>query len=86
MNSRFRNPQLTFAKSIVSKANSLRRSLLSLLASDSEATPPEPVFPPARCWKSIVTQAACAISVKVPDDESATLVRYRIVNQLSSDR
>ena len=39
--------------SMVSKANWRSRSLLSRLLSEVEATPPLPVLPPARCWKSI---------------------------------
>ena len=38
---------------MVSKASCLNLSLLSLLVSEAEATPPVPVLPPARFWKSI---------------------------------
>lgn len=41
-------------RSIVSKASCLKRSRRSLFDSDHEATPPEPVFPPARFWKSML--------------------------------
>ena len=43
----------TFARSMVSRASFRRRSFLSLLLSENPATPPPPVLPPARCWKSI---------------------------------
>lgn len=39
--------------SMVSSASWRNRSRLSRLLSEAEATPPLPVFPPARCWKSI---------------------------------
>lgn len=39
--------------SMVSKASCRSRSRRSRLLSEVEATPPLPVFPPARCWKSI---------------------------------
>ena len=39
--------------SMVSRANWRSRSRLSRLLSEVEATPPLPVLPPARCWKSI---------------------------------
>ena len=44
----------TLLRSIVSNASCLRRSRRSLLDSDHEATPPEPVLPPALFWKSIL--------------------------------
>jgi len=43
-----RNRGLTLARSIVSRANFLRRSLLSTLASEAPATPPPPNFEPTR--------------------------------------
>ena len=46
-----RNRKLTLAKSMVSKANFLRRSLLSTLVSEAPATPPPPNFEPTRFWK-----------------------------------
>jgi len=42
------NRGLTLAKSIVSRANFLRRSLLSTLVSEAPATPPPPNFEPTR--------------------------------------
>lgn len=39
--------------SMVSRANCRSRSLLSLFVSDHDATPPLPVLPPGRFWKSI---------------------------------
>lgn len=44
---------LTLLRSIVSKASCLSLSLRSLFDSEAEATPPTPVLPPARCWKSM---------------------------------
>lgn len=41
--------------SMVSRASCRRRSLRSRLLSEEEATPPLPVLPPGRCWKSMVT-------------------------------
>ena len=38
----------TLLRSIVSNASCLKRSRRSLFDSDHEATPPDPVFPPAR--------------------------------------
>lgn len=40
--------KLTLAKSMVSRANFLRRSLLSTLVSEAPATPPPPNFEPTR--------------------------------------
>lgn len=40
--------------SMVSRASCRRRSLRSRLLSEEEATPPLPVLPPGRCWKSMV--------------------------------
>ena len=38
---------------MVSKASWRSRSRLSRFASEADATPPVPVLPPGRCWKSI---------------------------------
>lgn len=39
--------------SMVSRASWRSRSRRSRLLSEAEATPPLPVFPPGRCWKSM---------------------------------
>lgn len=46
--------QPTLLMSMVSRASCRRRSLRSRLLSEEEATPPLPVLPPGRCWKSMV--------------------------------
>ena len=57
--------------SIVSRAKSLSLSLLSLLLSEPEATPPVPVLPPALFWKSILTP-------QVPKNEINSLVKSNL--------
>lgn len=47
-------PYLTLLMSMVSRASCRRRSLRSRLLSEEEATPPLPVLPPGRCWKSMM--------------------------------
>jgi len=44
----------TLFRSIVSNASWRSLSRLSRFASDADATPPTPVLPPGRCWKSIL--------------------------------
>ena len=46
------NHRLTLAKSIVSRASFLSRSLLSTLVSEAPATPPPPNFEPTRFWRT----------------------------------
>lgn len=46
--------QPTLLMSMVSRASCRRRSLRSRLLSEEEATPPLPVLPPGRCWKSMM--------------------------------
>lgn len=54
--------------SMVSRASCRNRSRLSRLLSEADATPPLPVLPPARCWKSIFagrwTQTRSWVSIK----------------------
>lgn len=47
-------PWPTLLMSMVSRASCRSRSLRSRLLSEAEATPPLPVLPPGRCWKSMV--------------------------------
>lgn len=47
-------PRLTLLMSMVSKASCRSLSRRSRLLSEAEATPPLPVFPPGRCWKSMM--------------------------------
>jgi hypothetical protein len=46
------NRKFTLAKSMVSRASFLKRSLLSTLVSEAPATPPPPNFEPTRFCKA----------------------------------
>ena len=77
---------LTFARSIVSRASFRRRSFLSLLLSENPATPPPPVLPPARCWKSISVKCLLVVVVNVMTssyDHACALICARTSKQLS---
>ena len=80
---------LTFARSIVSRASFRRRSFLSLLLSENPATPPPPVLPPARCWKSISSTTVKCLLVVVVNvmtssyDHACALICARTSKQLS---
>lgn len=63
-------PRLTLLMSMVSKANCRSLSLRSRLLSEAEATPPLPVLPPGRCWKSMMgTSVLQLLREKVWKDE-----------------
>lgn len=57
---------LTLLRSMVSKASCLSLSLRSLFDSEAEATPPTPVLPPARCWKSMFASPFFYRTIKSP--------------------
>lgn len=61
--------------SMVSRASCRRRSRRSRLLSEEEATPPLPVLPPGRCWKSIAGAAGLYQLPEEPLDAESEMPR-----------
>lgn len=62
--------------SMVSRASCRRRSLRSRLLSEEEATPPLPVLPPGRCWKSMVRALGLYQTGRETSDPADCVVIY----------